>query len=445
MRADTPAYPTFAHLTATKSEHYRAVLRTLHRLRGAYVLQVRPAEIAAALVEDPHHPDVAPLNENQVLTLLGPLHQWGNLEVTADRVNATTIEAFQKIGSLYSLSPAGLATEQALDYFHERLGDEGSLDRRVLRRIREQIAALDRELADHHPDAVGFRFGAAHDAFDQLVAGFDRLAREGKDFVLNLQTSLQLQKLDLQAFMGYKHWLLGYLQDFVTELSATTPEVLDTLDRIDPERAERLLERLAADDAENAPRPGPEVLAQRLAHRRNRWSGILTYFRAPPGIVSPAEQLRHHAQAAIPQLIRAVRGLSDRQTRRADRGADLRTLARWCLDAPDDDHAHALWRAVTGLPSARHLHVDADTLDSRDRSPVLATTAWADAPALELPIRLRQTGRLSTPGRGQKVTDRRAEKTRLKAEAQRQHRQLAAARAELLTVGPRPLSTLRSA
>jgi len=444
MPASSPAYPTFAHLTATKSDSYRLVLATLYRLREAYVLQLRPTEIAEALCESPREPKAtptpAPPNETQLLALLQQLHTWGNLEVTADRVNATTIEAFQKIGFLYSLSPAGLATEQALDHFRQRLGDEGSLDRRVLRRIREQLAALDQQLADRAPRDVGFRFGAARDAFDRLAEGFDALAHEGKAFVLNLRSALELQKLDLQAFLGYKQWLLGYLQDFVTELTATTHEVLDTLDRIDPARADQLLERLAADDAEHAPRPGPEVLADCLARRRARWSGVQTYFRATPGRVAPAEQLRHQAQAAIPQLLRAVRGLSDRHVRRADRGADLRTLARWFLDAPDDDHAHALWRGVTGLHAARHLHVDGDTLDARERKPVPAATPWADAPPLELPIRLRQTGTLTTRGRGTKVTDRRAARARLRARAAEQTRQLQAARRELLTDGPRPLA-----
>ena len=45
-----------------------------------------------------------------------------------------------------------------------------------------------------------------------------------------------------------------------------------------------------------------------------------------------------------------------------DRSADFRALAVWFAEAPTEAHAHRLWRVAFGLSAARHLGMDADTL-----------------------------------------------------------------------------------
>ncbi len=330
-----------------------------------------------------------------------------------------------------------------MGHFRERLGHEGALDRRALRRIRSYATALAELLAAGDPTRDGFDLPKAQEAFERLVADFLQLAGEGRAFLLNLRTAIELQKLDLQEFLAYKQWLIGYLGDFLAELSETVPHVLEALERMEahePGRVGPLLDRLAADDAEHASRPGEAVYEERKRARRAQWAALTGWFRPASGKPSGAEDLRRWARSAIPQLLQAVQGIHDRRGRRADRGADLATLARWFLDAPDDAAAHHLWRGVTGLHPSRHLHVDAETLDARSATPVAASTAWADAPPLDLPIRLRKTGTLDKRGRGRKVTDRRAERAALRERAEAEAEQARLARAELLTDGPVPLS-----
>ena len=57
-----------------------------------------------------------------------------------------------------------------------------------------------------------------------------------------------------------------------------------------------------------------------------------------------------------------------------------------------DADAHRLWRAAFGLASARHLTIDAHTLETRQEEPVPATTSWADAPPVWISPRLHATG-----------------------------------------------------
>lgn len=432
------SFDAFRHLSAPNAVEYRRVLQAFSAAREAGWLLLRPAEVA-----EQAGPREASLSEDATVALLTQLSAWGNLERSADRARARSIEEFQRVGYLYSLSAQGLACEQALDHFRERLGEEGALDTRPLRDLRANVTALATEIASADPASEAFDVDRGRKGFDNLMADFRRLAGEAKTFLLRLKSSLELQRLDLQDFLSYKQWLIGYLTDFLAELSETTPHVIETLDAIEPARLAALLDRLAADDAANAPRPGEDTLAKARAARQRKWTTLDVWFRGEPasGTPSRGEEMRRWAQSAIPQLLQAVQGIHDRRGRRADRAADLATLARWFLDAPNEDAAAAMWAGLTGLSPARHLHLDPESRAARERAdPVAPSTPWARAEPLRLPIRLRRTGKLDRPGRKPNITDGRAERARLRELAEAERTQAEAAQREIATDGPQPLS-----
>ena len=430
-------FSAFAHLGAPKSAGYRRVLDAFTRRRASFTLQLRPAEVLAELAADGGPAE----GEDEVAALLAQLAAWGNLERLADDTRVTTIEQFRRLGSLYSLSAEGLAAEKALEHFRAVIGDEGSLDRRVLRTILDRLAELEALLAV--PPAE-LDHDKAREAFDRLAGAFDSLAREAREFLLNLQGAIDLQRLDVQAFLSYKHWLLGYLRDFIQELGQTTPRVRAALHRLEarPERVRALLDWLGEDDAAHGARPGPEARAAARERRAGQWRGIARWFSAEGGRGgrSRADELADRAVSASAALVSAAAGIGDRRHARIDRGADFKALAAWFLDAPDDEAAHGLWRAVTGLQPARHLRLDAATREAREGQPVPAGTAWADAPPLSLPIRLRATGSFTKRGRGKKVTDRAEARDRLRRRAAAVSAQVEAARRELGTDAAQPLS-----
>lgn len=174
-------------------------------------------------------------------------------------------------------------------------------------------------------------------------------------------------------------------------------------------------------------------LAAVVEQWRSRWHGLRGWFIAGDGERSQAEELRTHARAAIPALVRAVLMLNDQRVTRSDRCADLRTLARWFAEADDDREARRLWRAAFGLAPARHLRVDQDTLDAWEQQAVRASTAWSDAPPLRVSPRLRRTGRTTRRGPAAQGMDRQKERAALARFAAEEARQLAAARAVLAT------------
>ena len=117
---------------------------------------------------------------------------------------------------------------------------------------------------------------------------------------------------------------------------------------------------------------------------------------------------------------------------RSDRALDFKTLALWFSECEDDREAHRLWRAAFGLSPARHLRIDAESLDRRASDPIPPSTSWIKAPPLEISPRLRKHGRY-TRGRPTPVVDRSREKALLAKALEREAAQLADARRRLAT------------
>jgi uncharacterized protein (TIGR02677 family) len=117
-------------------------------------------------------------------------------------------------------------------------------------------------------------------------------------------------------------------------------------------------------------------------------------------------------------------------------------LARWFAEADSDASAHRLWRAAFGLAPARHLVVDAATVDEREARPIPAATSWLEAPPLRISPRLRASGRHVRRGRPDDVIDRSDAKALLAAAAAAEAQQLVAARRRLATGARARLSDL---
>jgi uncharacterized protein (TIGR02677 family) len=313
----------------------------------------------------------------------------------------------------------------------------GALQTAALRDIRALLVELAALAADDEPDTA-----KAHRSLLALSARFSELTDRAQVFIGNLQPTAELQRLDRDAFVAYKDLLIDYLERFIGELVLAQAEIARIIDDIDPARLGRLLDAAAARDLADALDVTDETRADQQALWRHRWDGLTGWFVPPPGGQSHADVLRARARQAITALLLAVATINERRVSRADRAADLRTLARWFAEAPSDADAHRLWRAAFGLNPARHLVVDAETLEAREAAGEPASTSWLDGEPLHVAPRLRRTGRYLPRGRPVSVVDRSAEKARLAKEAASEAAQLAEARRWLAAAGPTRLSTL---
>ncbi len=416
----------FAYATEPNARLYRAVLGAFVAAKERFRLHLRPAEVFAALRETPLHGEPIELDaiEAALRQLSSP--DWGNLESHPDTSLVATVEEFYRPRFLYRLTQRGAAAEQALALFETLSAQRGALQTAALADIRGLLAELAQLCACSEPDP-----GKLYLTLEALCGRFAQLTDQAQTFLSSLQRAIDLHGASLESFVAYKERLIDYLERFIHELLLSRLEIAEQIAQIETTGIERALKLISDRQLADALNPSEEEMLAAHAVWQRRWSGLREWFAGDLGMRSQAEELRRHALAAIPALLSALAGLHDRRTRKVDRSADLRTLARWFATAPTEADAHRLWRAAFGLHPARHLRIDADTLQARDQAPVPASTSFRDAPPLRIAPRLRSHGRVQRPGRPATVVDRTAAKERLRLSAEQEAAELLEAQRRL--------------
>lgn len=421
---------TFAYVDAEKAPLYRAIAAVFFAAKERFLLHLRPdevvSELAAGMVE---------VTVEEVEAALRQLEAWGNLVSSPDTSDVVRLEDFYRERRLYQLSRAGEAAERAIRDYEKTIHEPGELQAAALADIAALLGELELLAAAEQPDAAKL-----FSTFDQLRRRFEDLTSKAQVFLGSLRRGVDLQSGDEEAFLFYKERLIDYLERFLRELVVATFPIAEAIARIDALGVERLLEAVARRevidrvDAEDA-------LPIALEAWRARWHGLTRWFSGEGSAKSQAEILRERARAAIPALLAAAAAMHDRRMRRTDRYADWRTLARWFAEAPSDPEAHRLYRVAFALSPARHLRINADSLEALDERIVDPQRSWLAQPTLRLTPRFRSTGRHDRRGGERKVEDRSAARARLAAMVEEESRQIEAARRRL-AVGRVRLSAL---
>ncbi len=435
MSQEPPAKP-FAHLDAPNADLYRRVMDVFVAAKRRFLVHLRPEDLASSLSEA----DGAPVDLAAVEAALKQLEQWRNLRADPDTSRVTTVDDFYRPRYLYQLTPEGEAAELALAAYDEALGNRGELQSVALEDIRVRMRSLRQqaEAPDRDPAVV-------HSLLRELSSLLDGLAANATAFMSSLQRTIDLQDVDEDAFIAYKDRLIGYLERFIGDLVVKSAEISTTLRALEWPEVDGLLALVASREATDAAPDGKgeeEAVRAKLEAWRARWSGLRSWFVGDRAHPSQAALLRQRARAAIPALLTAVTTLQERRTGRSDRSADFRMLARWFAEAPSDAQAHRLWRAAFGISSARHLTIDADTLQAREEEPVPAATSWAEAPPVTISPRLRATGRHQRRGGPSRIVDRSQARRRLEELLADERTQAEAARGRLAAGRPIRLSHL---
>lgn len=420
----TASYAPFSHLIADRAALYRAVLDVFVAARGRFRSYLRPRDVVAELRARGHEIEAAD-------DLLDQLVRWGNLSAHPDTAEVATIEEFYRARFLYQLSRAGEAVEEAMGVYVEALQRTGELQAAALDDVRRSLMEL---LALSEADPLDP--AAVYTVLSALAERFGGLVEQARTFMGALQRAVDLHGAEAEALLTYKDRLIQYLERFIGQLVAVSADVSGLLARLAPDRVARLAGAAARRDLEDRLDRGPEAELAATELWASRLDGIHSWFESRDGSPSQAEELRRRAREAIPALLAAIAAHHDRRMTRSDRVQDLRTLARWFDEAPDDDAAHQLWRAAFTLTPARHLSVDPTTLGAWEDAHAGPATRWADAPALEISPRLRATGRHNKPGRLETIVDRSQERAKL--ERRRRDEAAAMAEAEALLVTGRP-------
>ena len=426
----------FAYLSAPNAGLYGGILETFSRAKERFIVHLRPEDVAAELRAEA---------DDALTDALDQLVRWGNLRSDADTARVTTVEDFHRKRNLYQLTAAGQAAGQAIAFYENAIGRRGQLQSVALADIAGQLRGLRAMAAEADPDPA-----KVHLLLLSLAERFSSLADNAQAFMSALRRAIDFSDGDVDGFLAYKERLIDYINRFIADLANSGAAIAVLLAELEDAGHERLLTLAARREAADAIPEGADAeQALALAEKRaldgwrNRWRGLRDWFTsAGAGHPSQARMLRQAAVTAIKQLIDAVGLLNERRSGRSDRSADFRTLARWFAEAPDDEAAHRLWRAAFGLTPARHLTVPGDTAAAWEEADPAPSEPWAEAPPVRISPQLRRTGTYERRGQPGKVRDRTAERELLRARAEEETAQTAAARRRLRTAGPTLLSDL---
>jgi uncharacterized protein (TIGR02677 family) len=408
---------------------YLWVLRALDRLRSVHQLQAHPDDVAAALAELAAVHDEVPRLDGSLRERLDALADDGMVHRLEDASRAGSLARYRNRQSVYQFSELGYRAFVAVeDVLSARIRD-ANLSRLVFSDILDDLKVLAAATRAHDREQVYRRLS-------RLDTVLDDMSRRAAQFHLTLGEIIRSTDTSPDTFLRYKNALLTHMTDFMAELDRYLPRLAAAVAEAeaagtpDPDAAgardtdavgtpDAML-RLAA-EADERPFLGEDEL---LDDWRHRWAVLRAWFAAgadhdDAAAESRAEGLRTATRAAVSGVIALLRQVTEAQRGGVNRSSQLRHLAEWVFDAPDEGAAYALMSAAFNIRSARHLggaHDDAEQISSR--------AAWWDAPGVEISVTLFRRGKAPTPGVPQPARSNAA----VKAELRR--RQAAERRAE---------------
>jgi len=394
---------------------YLWVLRALDRLRAVHQAQAHSDEVAAALAELAAAHDEAPRLDGSLREKLDALTEDGMVHRLEDASRAGSLARYRNRQSVYQFSELGYRAFAAVeDVLSARIRD-ANLSRLVFSDILDDLKSL----------AAAVRGGDGEQVYrrlSRLDAVLDDMSRRAAQFHLTLGEIIRSTDTSPGTFLRYKNALLTHMTDFMAELDRYLPRLAAAVAEVEEQAGpggsgvEDML-RYAA-EADERPFMGRDEL---LEDWRRRWAALRAWFASDGLDETRAAGLRTATRAAVSGVIALLRQVTEAQRGGVNRSTQLRHLAAWVFNAPDEGAAYALMSAAFNLRSARHLggaHDDAEQISDR--------ATWWHAPGVEISVTLFRRGKPPTPGVPQPVRPQTAIRAELR---RRQSAERAAQRA----------------
>ena len=374
---------------------YLWVLRALNRLRAVHQVQAHPDDVAAALAELAAVHDEMPRLDGSLREKLDALAEDGMVHRLEDASRAGSLARYRNRQSVYQFSELGYRAFSAVeDVLSARIRD-ANLSRLVFSDILEDLRELATAAGAHDSEHVYRRLS-------RLDTVLDDMSRRAAQFHLTLGEIMRSTDTSPDTFLTYKNALLTHMTDFMAELDRYLPRLAAAVAQAENAAGDDgpdAMLRLAA-EADERPFISREEL---LADWRRRWTALRAWFATDPGgtdeaAESRAEGLRTATRAAVSGVIALLRQVTEAQRGGVNRSSQLRHLAEWLFNTPDEGAAYALASAAFNIRSARHLggaHDDAEQISGR--------VSWQDAPGVEISVTLFRRGKAPTPGVPQPV------------------------------------------
>ncbi|GAA3226209.1 TIGR02677 family protein [Actinocorallia longicatena] len=374
---------------------YLWVLRAMDRLRSVHQVRVHAGQVASALTElSLGHGFLAGggapwdrLDEKSLRDRLDALAEDGVIHRLEDASRAGSLARYRNRQSVYQFSELGFRAYTAVEQILAARIRDANLSKLVFSEILEDLKAL----------AEANRFGDGEQVYrrlSRLDAAMEDMTRRSAQFHVTLGDIVRTTDASPETFLTYKNALLTHMTDFMAELDRYLPRLDRAVREVEETGQYTFLSRAADHDE----RPFLNA-SEKMEDWQRRWSALREWFSARE---SRAVDLREATRAGVSGVIALLRQISEAQRGGVNRATQLRHLAEWVFNAPDEQAAHALMSAAFNLRSARHLGGAHD--DDEQISP---QATWWEAPGIEVSISLFRTGKAPVAGLPQPVKQNR--------------------------------------
>ncbi|HEY6791259.1 MAG TPA: TIGR02677 family protein [Trebonia sp.] len=398
---------------------YLWVLRALDRLRTVHQVQAHTDDVARALQELAASHDEVPTLDGRLRERLDALADDTVLHRLEDASRAGSLARYRNRQSVYQFTELGYRAFSAVeDVLAARIRD-ANLSRLVFSDILEDLRELAKATKQRDKDQVYRRLS-------RLDTVLDDMSRRAAAFHLTLGEIVRSTDTSPGTFLRYKNVLLTHMTDFMDELDRYLPRLTAAVTEVEAADIAAMLD-LAA-DADERPFMKKEEL---LDDWRRRWTALRAWFAAGTGQESRAEGLRTATRAAVSGVIALLRQVTEAQRGGVNRSSQLKHLAEWVFNTPDEPAAHALMTAAFNLRTARHLggaHDDAEQISTR--------STWWDAPGVEISVTLFKKGKAPAAGIPQPARNNQAIRAELRRRQAAERAAERAAAQTLLEAGP---------
>ncbi|MEZ0114692.1 uncharacterized protein (TIGR02677 family) [Catenulispora sp. EB89] len=388
---------------------YLWVLRAMDRLRFAHVSQAHTDDVATALAELASQHQDAPAEAENLRQRLDNLAEDGVLHRLEDPARAGKLSAYRNRQSVYQFSELGYLAFRAVSGVLAARIEDANLSRLVFSDILRDFEGLARANRDADADEIVRRLTS----LDRVV---EDMAQRTARFHLTLGDITRTTDTSPEVFLRHKDALLSHLHNFVVELERYLPRLTSAVAAVEQTGVATLLDRAAM--ADERPLLGHDRIREDWARR---WAALRAWFAIPDAGQSAADavvaappravEVRDTAHMAVSAVIALLRQITDAQRSGVNRSTQLKHLAAWVVDTPDEEAAHALMSAAFNLRSARHfgtVHEDEELISSR--------STWWDAPGVEISMTLFAKGKAPTPGVPKPVVDKRGSRQHLRSQ-----------------------------
>jgi uncharacterized protein (TIGR02677 family) len=361
---------------------YLWILRAMDHLREVHQVQVAPDDVAAALRELAASHDQVPVADRNLRDRLDELHADRVVHRFDDASRAGNLTRYRNRQSVYQFSELGYRAYQAVENLLGARIEDVNLSRLVFSEVLDDLRALAEANRTGQDEQVYRRLS-------RLDSAMEDMGRRSAQFHVTLGEILRSTDASPDMFLRHKNALLVHLSDFTAELDRYLPRLDRAVREVEATGLATLLSRASGRDERLFMERD-----ERLADWRRRWRALRAWFASDDdAIPTRAAELHSATRSAVSGVIALLRQITEAQRGGVNRSTQLRHLAEWVFNTPDDGAAHALMGAAFNVRSARHLGVAHD-----DEEQITPNTTWWDAPGVEVSVTLFRSGTAPTTG-----------------------------------------------